>query len=114
MTWTSAKLQQMTTEAGVRVEVEAETLEELAEDIKNMMAVNAVRLDDLRSLAGRATCVSSLVRVWRSIVAMSWAPLYCQRSRCHFDPMKVWRKSVDIPLKWIDASLRGTFGSLHR
>ena len=89
-------------------------IRELSGDIHNMMAVGAVRLDDLRSLAGRATCVSSLVHVWRPFVAMLWAPPYCQRSPCHFGPMTVWRKSVGIPLKWMDAFLRGTFGTLHR
>ena len=84
----------MADEAGIRVEVQADMIEELGEGIKNMMAVNALRMYDLRSVAGRATCVSSLVHVWRPCVAMLWAPLDCQRSRRHVDPMEVWMKSV--------------------
>ena len=71
-------------------------------------------VDKLRTLAGRATCISSLLHVWRPFVSMLWGPIYNTRSRCPFDPLKVWRTAVDVPLRWMNAFLIGAAGSLSR
>ena len=114
VTWTSAILTILTAEPGIKVEVKAEIISDLSESIADIYKANAVSIDVLRSLAGKATCVSSLVHVWRPFVSMLWAPIYDRRSRCHFDQLKVWRRAIDIPLRWMDAFLRGTMGTLQR
>ena len=114
ITWTSAKLEILYDELAVKVEVKAEILAELTEDIGKMFEVSAVYIEDLRSLAGRATCVSSLLHTWRPFVSMLWAPIFSAKARCPFDESKVWRKTVDVPLAWMRAFLRGARGTLKR
>ena len=41
-------------------------------------------------------------------------PLYSTRSRCPFDPTRVWRTAIDVPLRWMAAFLAGTAGTLSR
>ena len=74
VTWTSARLEllQDDDDPGIKVTIKEDILTEVAEDIKDMMAVNAVGVDKLRTLAGRATCISSLLHVWRPFVSMLW------------------------------------------
>ena len=45
---------------------------------------------------------------------MLWAPIYSHRSRCPFNPEKVWTSAIIIPLKWMAAFLSGARGTLRR
>ena len=71
-------------------------------------------IDALRSLAGRATGVASLLHTWRPFVSMLWAPIFSSKAKCPFDESKIWRKTVEVPLAWMRAFLRGAHGALQR
>ena len=114
VTWTSARIQILHKELAVKVEVKAEILAELTEGIDDMFRGNAVAIDALRSLAGRATCVASLLHTWRPFVSMLWAPIFSSKAKCPFDESKIWRKTVEVPLAWMRAFLRGAHGTLQR
>ena len=79
-----------------------------------MSMENSVEVDGLRSLAGKAICVASLLHTWRPFINMLWGPIYDTRSRCPFNPTRVWLKAVEVPLKWMRAFLDGTQGTLSR
>ena len=114
ITWTSARLELLDDEPGLKVTVKEDILTEVSADIEDMMRFNSVLVDKLRTLAGRATCISSLIHVWRPFVSMLWVPIYNTRSRCPFDPDRVWRSAVEVPLRWMRAFLAGTHGTLSR
>ena len=76
ITWTSAVFELLEDEPGIKVTVKAEILAEVGNDIDEMFKHNTVTVDKLRELAGRATCIASLIHVWRPFVAMLWGPIY--------------------------------------
>ena len=71
-------------------------------------------LDELRTIAGRATCVASVLHVWMPFVTMLWAPQYDMRSRCKRWHNRVYKSAAEIPLKWVLAFVSGVRGTLTR
>ena len=76
--------------------------------------MNIVDVKVARSLAGKASRIASLLRVWRPFVGMLWAPMFDSRSKCRHSPEHVWFRAVKIPLTWIKAFLVGAKGTLCR
>ena len=114
MTWTSAKLTVLEDQESIKVEVKDDIITEVKDTVERMRSTNTIPLKELRTLAGQATCIASLLHVWRPSVAMIWAPLYCHKARCPWDAEKVWTSAVAIALGWMSAFLRGVRGSLMR
>ena len=80
ITWTSAQLTLLRDQDAIKIEVKKEVLADVQEAVDGTLKFNAIELSDLRTLAGQATCISSLPHVWRPFVSMIWAPLYNPRS----------------------------------
>ena len=96
-TWTSGRITILHDILAVEIEVNEDIIIEVSADVERMLKLNVIPITELRTLAGRVTCISSLVHVWRPFVAMLWAPMYCHRSRCSFAPEKVWQSAVMVP-----------------
>ena len=114
VTWTAARFEFLQDEPGLKVTVKEEILADVAADISEINKKNYVTVEKLRELAGRATCISSLIHVWRPFVSMLWGPIYSSRSRCPFNPDRVWKSAVEIPLRWMQAFLDGARGTVSR
>ena len=57
LTWTSARLELLEEEPGLKATVKEDILTEVSADIEGMMGHNPVAVEMIRILAGRATCV---------------------------------------------------------
>ena len=97
LVWTTATIRVDNEAGAIEVEVKPEILHEVQEAVQLMMATTTVLIADLRTLAGRATCISTLLHVWRPFIAMLWAPIYSHRSRCQLFGETVWTSAITIP-----------------
>ena len=104
VTWTSAKLTVLHDLEAIKVEVKDDIITEVRDSVDKMRATSTIDVKELRTLAGQATCIASLLHVWRPFVAMIWAPLYCAKARCPWDSGKVWTAAVVIALNWMSVS----------
>ena len=96
--WTSAVIELLESEPGVKISIKPEILNDIGIMTDDMLAGgNLVPIESLRILAGKATCVSSLLHVWRPFVGMLWAPTFDSRSKCKHSPEHVWFRAVRIP-----------------
>ena len=68
--WTSGVLELLWGDEAIKITVKEEILLGLSSNIDDILKVSAVQVDNVRSLAGRATCVASLIYVWRPFVNM--------------------------------------------
>ena len=114
ITWTSARLHYSEDDESIEVSVKEEIIVEVTDDVNNALAGNRMRIRDLRKLAGRASCIASLLHVWRPFVSMLWGPIYNSRCHCSDSPGQLWTKGVLVPLTWIRAFLGGRRGTLTR
>ena len=103
MTWTSAKITALDEIEGIKVEVKDDNVTDVPDSVEEMRSPTAISSKDLRTLVGQATCIASLLHVWRPFVAMIWAPLYCHTARRPWDADKVWATAVAIALSWTSA-----------
>ena len=79
-----------------------------------MLKARPIPIQDLRTLAGQATCISSLLHAWRPFVSMIWTTLYNSKARRWWEQDSIWQKPVSIALKWMVAFLHGQRGPLVR
>ena len=93
MTWTSAKLLLERDNESVQVQVNDDIINEVKATVAAMLAERTVSLKALRTLAGQATCIASLLHAWRPFVGMLWAPMYDPKARCRWDQHSIWIKS---------------------
>ena len=70
MTWTSVVLEILHDELAIKVSIKREILEGLTLVIDEALKGNWMEIKALQSLAGKASCVSSLVHVWRPFASM--------------------------------------------
>mgnify|MGYP002281324822 CR=1 FL=1 len=114
VTWTSAKLEITHGDETIKEQVKDDIIAEVKATVDKMLQARTIPLDSLRTLAGQATCIASLLHAWRPFVSMVWAPLYDSKARCWWEPGSIWKKPVEIALKWMAAFLHGQRGSLVR
>ena len=114
VTWTSGKLEVMHGEEAIKVQVKYDIMNEVRVTVGDMLKQRTITIKSLRTLAGQATCIASLLHAWRPFVSMIWAPLYDSKARCWWAPESVWQKPVAIALKWMAAFLHKQRGSLIR
>ena len=95
--------------------VTMEKLEALLEIILEMLSANVISVKALRSLAGKATNVATLVPVWRPFLNQMWAALSALENGTSNAPANcVWTKQVESSLLWLVAFISGQSGSVSR
>ena len=63
--WTSARITANDQDESVTTAIKEEILEELTADADRHLSSNHMKIDDVRTFAGRAMCVATLVHAWR-------------------------------------------------
>ena len=86
---------------------------DLRTTIENYMELNLVSVDELRSLAGRANHVATLVYTWRPFLDQLWAAVAGTKPS-NAPAGKVWIKSVLASLTWLLIFLTDEPGHLVR
>ena len=112
ITWTSVTYH--LTRTVVTAAVKDQILDDVRKDLEEMWSSNVIPIKVLRRAIGRAVCVSSLLYCWRPFVAMLWAPLSATATLGNPPLNCIWRRSVEVPLRWISAFLAKRAGSLTR
>ena len=93
--------------------IKPEILKELEAQIEQVLKSNVVSIRLLRSLAGRANHVASLLRTWRPFLQQLWGALSAT-GRCHAPAGCIWTKQVAPALWWLRAFLAGARGTVVR
>ena len=85
---------------------------ELLSIISEMLGVNVVTVKALRSFAGKAMNIASLLVVWRPFLAPCWAALSQTQSNAPLNT--VWVKQFRLTLLWLQEFLEGRSGAIVR
>ena len=96
------------------VSITPELVDELTHTIENMMDLNAVKISDVRRLAGQANHVAGLVFAWRPSLKSFWAALKKVARHPGRLQGRIWRRQIDDSLHWLLAFLTHRRGTLVR
>ena len=96
------------------VSITPDLIDELTHAIVSMMDLNAVKISDVRRLAGQANHVAGLVFAWRPFLKSFWAAL--KKVAQHPGRLQghIWRRQIDDSLRWLHAFLTHRRGTLTR
>ena len=101
----------------VRVTLKQSFLDELRALISNTSKRNLVRLKELRSLAGKANRVATLVYTWRPFLSDLWAAIsdiLSPNRQSHAPANMCWTRQISDCLHWMLCFLDGVQGCLIR
>ena len=96
----------------VTVTIPEEKLQELIAIINRMLSRNVVPEKELRSFAGKAMNVATLIVVWRPFLAFIWAALSSSATRAPKNC--IWTRQFRLSLLWLSEFLNGTAGTITR
>ena len=89
-----------------------EKASELLELVETMLRKNVVSVLEVRSLAGKAMNVASLLFVWRPFLSAFWAAITTATGSPAVNC--IWVKQIAVTLCWLQASLIGRRGHIER
>ena len=95
----------------ITVTLKPELLEELRDLVVDMLKHNTVSRRAVRTLAGKAAHMASLVFTWRPFLDTLWAALCTEDSP---QPGLLWTKQITPALTWLLAFISHTTGSVCR
>jgi len=109
--WTSAEFEMTKTQ--VVIAIKPELPQHIYNDVCVFLRINVISAKHLRTLAGRAAHVASIIVFWIPFVSLLWAPLTIA-GRSDAPTGCVWLKQIKQPLLWILAFLRQQKGTVYR
>ena len=96
----------------VTARIPAEKVADLKEIVLGMLRTNQVPVKLVRSLAGKATNISTLIFAWRPFLSQLWAALSTQQT--HAAVNCVWKRQIETTLLWLLAFLVRQHGTIER
>ena len=99
-------------ERRIEATIPAEKIKELLELIASILSRNMIPLKELRTFAGKAMNIASLIVIWRPFLAACWAAM--AHTTTNAATNCVWVKQFAWSLLWIQEFLLGTTGSITR
>ena len=97
----------------VTATIKEEFMAELTTLIQDTLKRNKISLAELRSLAGKANHVATLIIAWRPFLDQIWAAI-AKTKPDNAGRDQVWIKAISSSLRWILVFLRGEPGMLTR
>jgi len=98
--------------SGVEASIKKSILDDLGSQVDELLKSNTCSKKALRSFAGRANHVATLLWPWRPFLQHLWAALCTEPQGA--PPNCVWFKQISNSVEWIKAFLDGAAGSVRR
>ena len=108
LVWIGVRL--IVTERRIEATIPAEKIKELLKLIDGILSRNMIPLKELRTFAGKAMNIASLIVIWRPFLAACWAAITHTTTNAALTC--VWVKQFAWSLLWIQEFLLGTSGSI--
>ena len=97
----------------VTASIKEEFMMEFTTLVRDTLAKNLISIDDLRSLAGKANHIATLIYAWRPFLDQIWAAI-SQSKPDNAPKGKVWVKAILSSLQWLLLFWEGEPGALVR
>ena len=109
ITWISGHFSRIP--GGICVEIKAELLKDILQNVNLMLKANLVKKKDVRSLEGKLTHVASLVSIIRPFLTDLRGAIY---GKAKAPPHRVWTKQIKHVLLWVRSLIMGHAGRLQK
>ena len=111
LVWIGVKLR--ITDSGIVASIPAEKAADLLALINECLSKNVLSVKEVRSLAGKAMNIASLLYVWRPFLASCWAAIAAEEPT-NAPQGCIWTKQVSSTLYWLKAFLSRECGQIER